>query len=134
MNVLREESLELSKFLTNIIPDFIQQTTSLEPFYRSFLNSYKRHDSRIHLHIAFDDAVGANLCICLEYRRRVDPSDLPPKNSTRENWSSLVIDPPRKTEPQEVGSFGLRGSVGAGITGIFQANVTQVTVSSNRSE
>jgi len=33
--------------------------------------------------------------------------DLLPENSARKNWSSLVIDPPRKTEPQEVGSFGL---------------------------
>ena len=49
-------------------------------------------------------------------------------------WTKLMSDPPRKTEPQKVGGFGLRGSVGAGITGMFRANVTQVTVSSNRPE
>ena len=34
--------------------------------------------------------------------------DLPPENSARENWSSLVIDPPRKTTPREVRNFGRR--------------------------
>jgi hypothetical protein len=34
-------------------------------------------------------------------------TDLPPKNSTSGSWSSLVIDPPRKTEPQEAGNFGV---------------------------
>lgn len=39
--------------------------------------------------------------------------DLPPANPTAENWSSPVIDPARKTEPQEIGDFGLRDSVSA---------------------
>jgi hypothetical protein len=40
-------------------------------------------------------------------------------------------DPPRKTGPQEVGNFGLRGSASAGLSGMFVVNVTQVIVSSN---
>jgi hypothetical protein len=39
------------------------------------------------------------------------------------------IDPPRKTEPQEVGDFGLRSSIRTGFTGRFAVNVTQVTAS-----
>lgn len=42
-----------------------------------------------------------------------------------------ALDPPWETEPQEVGLFGLRGSVGVGFAGTFAINVTQVTVSSN---
>jgi hypothetical protein len=48
-----------------------------------------------------------------------DGSDLPPEISTIWIWSSLVVDPPRKTKPKEVGDFGLRGSVCAGLTGGF---------------
>jgi hypothetical protein len=57
-------------------------------------------------------------------------SDLPPKNSTREDWSSLVIDPPRKTHPKRVGDFDLRGSVCARLAGMIAVNVTQVMTSS----
>jgi hypothetical protein len=57
-----------------------------------------------------------------------------PGKLSRRRLEVSACDPPRKTEPQEVGGFGLRGSVGAGITGMFRANVTQVTVSSNRPE
>jgi len=35
---------------------------------------------------------------------------------------------------QEVGDFGLRGSVSTGFTGMIRTNVVQVTVSSNRLE
>jgi len=45
---------------------------------------------------------------------------------------SVRYDPPRETMPQEVGDFGLRGSVSAGFTGMIRANVIQVTISSNR--
>ena len=45
---------------------------------------------------------------CQEQPGRV-PGDRRPKNSARENRSSLEFDPPRKTLPQEVGNIGLRG-------------------------
>lgn len=41
-------------------------------------------------------------------------------------------DPPRKTQPQEVRDFGLRGSVGACLAGMFAVNVTQVMASSKK--
>ena len=63
-----------------------------------------------------------------------EPVTCPRKTSQLKLESSLVIDPPRKTEPQEVGNFGLRGSVGARLAGTIAVNVTQVTVSSNRLE
>jgi hypothetical protein len=46
----------------------------------------------------------------------------------------IGCDPPRKTEPQEVGNLGLRGSVGAGFSGPVSVNVTQVMISSSRLE
>jgi len=73
------------------------------------------------------------LCLNLYYRppsQNLDGPDLPPKGPARENWSSLVIDPPRKTLPQEVGNFGLRGSISARLAGTIAVNVTQVMVSS----
>jgi hypothetical protein len=42
------------------------------------------------------------------------------------------VNPPRKTEPQELEHFGLRGPIRAGFTGRFAVTVTQVIVSSNR--
>jgi hypothetical protein len=45
-----------------------------------------------------------------------------------------AVDPPRKTEPQEDGNFGLRGSIRAGFTGRFAVNVTQLTASIKRLE
>jgi hypothetical protein len=54
-----------------------------------------------------------------------------PGKLSRRRLEILHCDPPRKTKPQEVGNFALRGSVGAGFTGMFVINVTQVTVSSN---
>jgi hypothetical protein len=60
--------------------------------------------------------------------------DLPPKDAAREDWSSLVSDPPRKTEPQEIGNFGLRGSISARLAGTIAVNVTQVMVSSKSVE
>ncbi len=60
--------------------------------------------------------------------------DVPPKKSAREKWSSLVIDPPRKTVPREIGNFGLRGSVSARLAGTIAVNVTQVMVSSKSVE
>jgi hypothetical protein len=48
--------------------------------------------------------------------------------------SGAGSDPPRKTEPQEAGNFGLRGSIRAGFTGRFAVNVTQLKVSSKRLE
>jgi hypothetical protein len=41
---------------------------------------------------------------------------------------------PRKTRPEEVGNFGLRGSVCARAACIIAVNVTQVTVSSKSLE
>jgi len=45
-----------------------------------------------------------------------------------------LSDPPRKTQPNEIGDFGLRGSVCARLAGTIAVNVTQVTVSSKRLE
>ena len=41
---------------------------------------------------------------------------------------------PRKTDPNEVGNFGLRGWVCARLAGTIVVNVTQVTVSGNSLE
>ena len=57
-----------------------------------------------------------------------------PGKLSRRRLEISACDPPRKTEPQEVGNFGLRGSIRAGFTGRFAVTVTQVTISSNRLE
>ncbi len=62
------------------------------------------------------------------------PLDLPPENSTSQSWSSLVIDPPRKTLPEEVRNFDLRGLVIARLADTIAVNVTQVMVSSKSFE
>jgi hypothetical protein len=61
-------------------------------------------------------------------------ADLPLKNSAKEKWSSLVIDPPRKTVPREIRNFALRGSVSARLAGTIAVNVTHVMVSSKSVE
>jgi hypothetical protein len=43
-------------------------------------------------------------------------------------------DPTRKSKPNEVGNFDLRGSVCAGLTGRFAVSVAQVRASSNTVE
>jgi hypothetical protein len=69
-----------------------------------------------------------------------------PDFSSTDNWSFPVLtrpeklsqnpleisacDPPRKTEPEPVGDFGLRGSVCARLAGTVAVNVTQVMASS----
>ena len=45
-----------------------------------------------------------------------------------------IVDLHRETSPKEVGDFGLRGLVCAGLTGRFAASVAQVSASSNRVE
>jgi len=57
-----------------------------------------------------------------------------PGKLCRTRLENSACDPPRKTEPQEVRNFGLRGSVGARLAGTIAVNVTQVTVSINRPE
>ena len=57
-----------------------------------------------------------------------------PGKLSRRRLEISACDPPRKTEPQEAGNFGLRGSIRAGFTGRFAVNVTQLTVSSKRLE
>jgi hypothetical protein len=46
----------------------------------------------------------------------------------------FACDPTRKSKPNEVGNFDLRGSVCAGLTGRFAVSVAQVRASSNTVE
>jgi len=53
-----------------------------------------------------------------------------PEKLCRRRLEISACDPPRKTLPQEVGNFGLRGSISARLAGTIAVNVTQVMVSS----
>jgi len=53
-----------------------------------------------------------------------------PGKLCRRRLEISACDPPRKTLPQEIGNFGLRGSISARLAGTIAVNVTQVMVSS----
>jgi hypothetical protein len=59
---------------------------------------------------------------------------VPGKFSISGDGTNWYGDPPRKTWPEEIGDFVLRGSVRARLAGMIAVNVTQVMVSSKSLE